>query len=75
MLAAIVDRTVQECEVRRHQIIREGSFRHQMIDFINMTERIRGFRYILVVGEKFSRCEEAVPIKKVRTVSQSKVSV
>lgn len=73
-LAATVDKTLAECEICAKYNIRksftapiahipvpDGPFRHLMIDYIDMTQRIGRLRYILVVICRFSRWVEAVP--------------
>ena len=73
-LTATVDRVVRDCGVCAHYNIRkmlitplahipipDGPFRHLMIDYVDMTQRIGRLRYILVVICRFSRWVEAVP--------------
>jgi len=73
-LAATVDRVLRECKQCAHYNVRktfsapishiptaDGPFRHLMIDYVDMTQRIGRLRYILVVICWFSRWVEAVP--------------
>ncbi|KAI5617727.1 hypothetical protein C0J50_22731, partial [Silurus asotus] len=72
-LAGMVDHFLRQCEVCARNNVRKnftapishipvpmGPFRHLVMDFVDMQDRVSGKRYILVVVDRFSRWVEAV---------------
>lgn len=76
-MAAMLDRELSLCQycpkynVRKmfthplaHIPVPVGPFKHLMMDYVDMIERVQGKRYILVVVCRFSRWIEACPASK-----------